>query len=138
MKSETPKVRHWFRFSLRTLFVAMTVLGLCLGWIARELRTVHGRAEMIDWCQANEGTVLNHYEGRFDPNFLESLNPEPRELSWIRGACGDQRVKVILLPSPLSLERQQELARLFPETYLAIGEGSGIRAFYDPTRAADR
>ena len=47
MSEGRAKPRRWFRFSLRTLFVAMTVLGILGGWLAWQIRAVHERDKLI-------------------------------------------------------------------------------------------
>ena len=52
--------RRWFRFSLRTLFVVVTIAGLLAGWVAYQLNWIRQRNEVIiggDWD--TDPTVLN-------------------------------------------------------------------------------
>ena len=39
--------RRWFRFSLRTLFVAVALLSLAMAWLARTASILRERNEMI-------------------------------------------------------------------------------------------
>lgn len=43
--------RRWLRFSLRTLFVMVTVFGLGLGWIGWNLKQVRNRNAFIDYLK---------------------------------------------------------------------------------------
>jgi len=45
MKDKRPIKRRWFRFSLRTLFVVVTVVCIWLGW---NWRTVRSRQEILE------------------------------------------------------------------------------------------
>jgi hypothetical protein len=45
---------HWFRFSLRTLFVVTTVLCLWIGW---NVRQVHHRAAIARLIESRGGTL---------------------------------------------------------------------------------
>ena len=53
--------RRWFRFSLRTLFVVMTVLCLGLGWLWRERNLVMERRRLTD-RRAARGTSGRHHQ----------------------------------------------------------------------------
>jgi hypothetical protein len=41
--TETKPKRRWFRFSLRTLFVLVTVVGVVAGWVAYQLNWIRQR-----------------------------------------------------------------------------------------------
>ena len=49
--------RHWFRFSLRTLFVVVTVFAVPLGWVAYQLNWIRQRREFIR-AQAERGNAM--------------------------------------------------------------------------------
>ena len=79
MTIATPK-RRWLRFSLRGMFVLVTVLGVWLGWNASIVRQRQAaRAEFL-----NEGWELNR-DG----------SPDPIRLPWIRRLLGDEPVGAI-------------------------------------------
>jgi hypothetical protein len=44
----TAPPRRRFYFSLRTLFVLMTILGLFLGWVGAQLKWIHDRTKRYD------------------------------------------------------------------------------------------
>ena len=44
---DTPKPRRWFSFRLRTLFVAVTLLGCIFGWLGTTLRNVREREAVL-------------------------------------------------------------------------------------------
>ena len=46
--------RRRFRFSLISLFVALTVLGIGLGWLGHRVRQ---RSQMMQWIENNGGSV---------------------------------------------------------------------------------
>ena len=45
--TETKPKRRWFRFSLRTLFVLMMVIGICASWVAYQLNWIRQRHEFV-------------------------------------------------------------------------------------------
>ena len=76
----TPLKRRWFRFSLRTMFVVVTVLGAWLGWT---LKVRHDRAETRQWME-EQGLVLVGYE------FMDGADeaaPWAQEVIGIGGHC---------------------------------------------------
>jgi hypothetical protein len=49
--TETKPKRRWFRFSLRTLFVLVTVIGVAAGWLANQLNWIRQRHQTRDWAR---------------------------------------------------------------------------------------
>ena len=47
--TETKPKRRWFRFSLRTLLIVVTIIGIVLAWRAHELRLIRQRDKLITW-----------------------------------------------------------------------------------------
>jgi hypothetical protein len=64
------KSRRWFTYSLRTLFVLVTAVGLWLGW---ELHIVHEQSMALEWLQSNRVS----YSIWVYPAFVEDLLSEP-------------------------------------------------------------
>ena len=52
--------RRWFRFSLRTLFILVTVLSVPLGWVGWELNQVRKERHAIAWVEEMGGEVSLH------------------------------------------------------------------------------
>ena len=51
--TETKPKRRWFRFSLRTLFVLVTIISLPFGWIAYQLNWIQQRHDFFSHYQYN-------------------------------------------------------------------------------------
>jgi hypothetical protein len=47
MDANLPKPRSWFRFSLRTMFVLVTVLCVVLSWSAYQLNWIRQRHDFL-------------------------------------------------------------------------------------------
>ncbi len=47
-------MRRWIRFRLRTLFVAMTVLGIALAWFGIQWKWVQDRRQALAWLGASK------------------------------------------------------------------------------------
>ena len=80
------KPRRWFRFSLRTMFVLLTVFGVWLGW---EYRVVAERNAVRRFIEDHGGAFRT----------LDKNNPayKPR-LPWVRRLLGDEPAAAVLLP----------------------------------------
>jgi len=95
--------RLWLRFSLRTMFVAFTVIAVWLGWTSR---LVHERR-----------AVLKDHS-RFWPTFVDtgagSGGPTPT-ITWVRQIMGDRAVQEIWVSRRATDDDLQLATRLFPE-----------------------
>jgi len=106
--------RRWFRYSLRTLFMVVTVTGAATGWLLREWRFVAQRQAAI--AQAWE---------IFDPappfkSKLEVANRSKPRIAFWRTLMGDKAISVI------TTEPEQDLAQLkalFLEAQVQVGNG---------------
>ena len=62
----TVPIRRWFRFSLRTLLIAVTLVGLFLGWLGVQWKWLAGRREARRWLgAAKESMVSPAMPGKF-------------------------------------------------------------------------
>ena len=53
--TETKPKRRWFRFSLRTLFVLVTIIGVAAGWVEQQLNWIRQRHTFL---QAHDRSLL--------------------------------------------------------------------------------
>jgi hypothetical protein len=118
MSEDKPR-RRWFSFSLRTLFVLVTIFGV---WLGLQVKWMQDRHAALDWVKAQEvvwheipvsqGAIL----GRDAPWQLRLL-----------GESGAEQVSV-LVENDERAPRQQTLERLFPEAeVLVLTPGPGYR-----------
>jgi hypothetical protein len=120
MTDVKPK-RRWFRFSLRTLFVLVTVL--CL-WLAYQMSFVHQRKRLLSRLDSVVPGRYPTYETAIrngEPCVLvgEVVTPSECQLSWIRKAFGDKLVPVIFLPKSISADEVKEFRTAFPESIVS-------------------
>jgi hypothetical protein len=107
--------RRWFRFSLRTMLVVVTILSVWLAWessVVRQRRTAlaelraSGAYQVVTaeaWSQQN-----SPFAGLFAP---------PKSVSWMRKWLGDEAVQEIWYswyPAPTESELAH-LRKVFPE-----------------------
>ena len=93
--TETKPKRRWFRFSLRTLFVVVTIISLPLGWIAYQL----------SWIQQR-----HHFFSHYQYNGMH-MRPGSEYPPWSLRLFGESRQGYLLVDP----ERIEEAQRLFPE-----------------------
>lgn len=48
--------RRWFRFSLRGLFVVVTLFALLSAWMVYQLNWIRQRHQALDWLNSSEGS----------------------------------------------------------------------------------
>lgn len=107
------KVRHWFQFSVRTLVVAMIVVGIWLGIVTNRARR---QREAVSAISQVGGTVCYDYQkagkrpNAFDPR---KLPPGPE---WLRRLIGPEIfqdvVMVDLKGKPINDQLFNELRKL--------------------------
>ena len=114
----TPK-RRWPRFTLRTLFVVVTLFGLVAGWVDYSLNWIRQREELLSKQRARASQT--GYIGSFfcDPPPVARYAPG---LLWVFGEKPHSQVELVFLADsgrqkPNDLEQKEiKLARqLFPE-----------------------
>jgi hypothetical protein len=100
--------RRWFRFSLRTLFVVVTLAAL-MPWLAVNLHWMHQRSAMID--------------SRWYPLEGEKRAPWPL---WLFGARGFARINARVPPEKVAGIQEAARAgrihyqRIFPEVEVVV------------------
>ena len=93
---------HRPRFSLRTLFVLVTIAGVCAGWVAYQLNWIRERHKFV-----------NEY-GAVEP---PGLSPEPiTGLPWSLKLFGEAPEYEVLAPET-EVQRAHEL---FPEATVTV------------------
>ena len=114
--------RHWFRFSLRTLFVAVTALA---GWLGYELHWIRERHEVRRVLESRGGGLQSGDEYKAAVDEWQRFVPETEkirsEIPWVRRILGD--VPVVIINAPIDRLSEQELSRIrraFPEAFVAL------------------
>jgi len=88
---------RWFRFSLRTLFVAIAWFGVWLGW---QKYVISVRNDFVNRIVSKGGAVAMD---------------RPTELSWIRRMLGDHAVASIVIEDNAGVFEIGQVRLLFPE-----------------------
>jgi len=99
------KPRRWFRFSLRTFFVLLTVLGAGLGWCCWQWRVVTERSSVRSLCETHQCIFWPH---ALSPPGGGGMAIIVNEAPLARRLMGDRSVKSIDFPTDVP---QNELRR---------------------------
>src|SRR5687768_10104024 len=86
---EKPR-RRWSRFSLRTLFVVVTVVAVPLGWVGYQLNWIRQRRELFRTVLITEAPFIADYHSRPDaPVGLQMFGERGYHGLWIRSEDPD-------------------------------------------------
>src|SRR6185295_13425527 len=110
--SPTAPRRRWFRFSLRTLFLVVAILGVFHGWLGVQLKWMYDRHEALQWA-------LDHKEP-----VVISLEPPEVELPWQLTLLGERPQRTTFYFAPCTDEQLAQIERvrkLFPEANVQYG-----------------
>jgi hypothetical protein len=114
--------RRWFRFSLRTLLVFVTIASAGFGWIGMQVRKVHRQRVAVEAIKKMGGCLFYDYEVAA---FLDDIPPKdpsirpaaiPPGPEWLRKVVGDdflaKVVKVDRVPAEFSDDAMVHFATL--------------------------
>ena len=65
------------RFSLRTLFVLVTIIALPLGWVAYQLNWIRQRHALNDWAKRHDVKYIFFKDSEYQPSWVLWLFGEP-------------------------------------------------------------
>ena len=100
--------RRWFRFSLPTLFVLVTVIGIGAGWVAYQLNWIRQRHNFL-----NTGDIASEVP---PPGFSDSAAIWP--LSWF----GETAPNLIFA----AVAKMKRAQALFPEVTIKQMPDAGL------------
>jgi hypothetical protein len=113
MSGATKPRRFQFRFSLRTLFVLLTLFGMLLGWLDWNRRQVNEREKLFHSVAAR---------GAMFGSLNSSVPRKPLTLVW--SLLGATAVGLIEVPDGTCSEQElHRLMSLFPEARVVVRPG---------------
>jgi hypothetical protein len=127
----TPRRRR--SFSLRMLFVVVTVLACCIGWVGWQIRAIQERQLEAQHLQDLGSAVLNWkwYKGVRQEYY--------HRIPWWRSWLGDDSYVLICEPEAgFNQAYAEKLGRIFPEAEIAWRMPSAEPADDSPTTQVDR
>jgi hypothetical protein len=98
--TDTKPKRRWFRFSLRTLFVMVTIIGVAAGWAGYQLNWIRQRHAFIS---NSPPKIVGLVAGRNDPTFKSP---------WTLNLFGEEPIRKLL---GVQEQYVSEAKALFPE-----------------------
>src|SRR5947209_5300047 len=108
-----------FRFSLRTLLVAVTLTGTFLGWLGSEWRFVRDRQAYAGRARAEGGNAVTYLGSLFlctsaeYPNRHALILPAPSVPFWRRW-LGDESFGLVVVPAAWPKPEALKVKSLFP------------------------
>jgi len=122
-------MRFWPRFSLRTLLIAVTVLGVALGYVGTLLVRVRHQRQVVASIEAAGGKVIYDYQFLMEAELDYTLNPDDSK-QWINSNSDGKRVRYRRDAQGRTIEKQVETPpgprvarRLLGEDIFAYVEG---------------
>ena len=104
-----PPKRRWYQFSLRTLFVVVTLLAIPCSYVGWQAGIVRKREAMRPW--------LREHGWRVFPA-TENYEPLPAgAIPWIRRCFGDEPVFEIGFPPSSDASEINDVRATFPEAH---------------------
>ena len=100
--------RRWFQFSIRTMFVLVTVLTVLGYWLGYQLNWIHERHN------ARVGTGIGKAAIRQPDGSTKWIVLTP-DAPWPLGWFGEKGVKFLMLPKSTPREEVDRILALFPE-----------------------
>ena len=97
------------RYSLRTLFVAVTLFCLWLGW---QVHCVQVRKDWLMRVQAAGGRV--YFGDTFREKYPTLTQQAPQEVSWYRRLLGDRSVHTLFVIVNDPKDKQRAAAEVAP------------------------
>ena len=103
--------RHWFRYSLRTLLLAMVVISLALGWFTARMKKAKRQKAAVSAIVSLSGLVVFDDQPD-DLTAAPTVSPVPR---WLRNLLGDDFFRTavhVVAFNDASMEAVRELPEI--------------------------
>jgi len=112
------RTRRWWRFSLRTLLVGVTVLAVWLGWNANVIlqrKAMRRWIEQVGGRAAVDGQTAELSGETYLPLFWRQADERSWRITPWRRLMGDQPLDVIVIPPGVGAGNIRLIRMLFPE-----------------------
>jgi hypothetical protein len=112
MASASPRRR--FQFSLRTLFVVVTLLAVACGYVVRQREIV---MERMGWH-----SIIQNLGGHL-VKAVDAQRPIIARIPWLRECWGDSAIQFIVLPIKSKADLNK-IKSVFPEAEVSLSASS--------------
>ena len=119
MEAEPPQAepperkRRWYQFRLRTLFVAVTLLAVPMGYVGGQVKVVRERKAWLSTIRDRGGNVVTVQ--------MVGLYFKPREpISSFREWLGDIAIQGMQLPTDTKADDVDRIKIAFPESDITL------------------
>jgi hypothetical protein len=124
----TPAPKRWFRWSLRTFFVVLTVPGAWFGWQLHQVKERDRQIQSRDFLRLLEYPERKNVTERWvrkghDLQKIELDAPKPRkEMPYVWSLLGAERLEMdIQLPDDkYTTSDMRRIQSLYPECYVSL------------------
>jgi len=105
-----PRPERWPQFTLRGMFVLVTILGVFFGWLGVQVKWIHERRAARIWIAEHQPPPQTSYK-----MFSRKLLP------WVLRLFGEQPVlSISVAVAPGEKDEAERLQKLFPEADIDI------------------
>ncbi len=104
--------RRWLRFSLKSLFILIAILGVVLGWVTYELKWIRDRHAFLD---EQETAKLTEVNSNWNLAATLIIYTDAPGWLWLFGEYGQASLEVRATPSLTLPEAADRARHLFPE-----------------------
>lgn len=104
----TKPLSRWFRFSLRTFFVVLTLFGV---WFGLQVKWIQKRRDTLRWIKAHGGQEISYESIVY---LVGDPLPPPKPVPWSLRMLGEPSVYNISIINGTD-ETVQRVKSLFPE-----------------------
>ena len=129
-----PSKRRWFRFSLRTMFVVVTVIGVYIGW---QLKIVRERKDLLAELKSIASDKYI-YVGLESSEYNAQVDLQRYRVPLIRRLLGDESCLQLTFSTDCRADLIGRAEAAFPESRLYMimpGENYIIADFRDSLKA---
>lgn len=120
MGNQSKPRRRWFRFTLRTLFVLLTVFGLGGGWLVSQINLLKERRLLVARIEQCRRNAFAHSFAMYSPDDYPgvSLTADRYWCSLGPRLLGDTGYHFLRLPQHVTAGEAQRYVKAFPEAFI--------------------
>jgi len=131
------KSRRWFRFSLRTMLVLVTLVGITIGWTGMQLKWIRDRQEAIRWLESSADPNDTDGAWRGGRQYTTYESYQNSNAPWSLRLFGERGIDRLHIDKsalrPNDRHQARDFEKLFPEARIRIYDGATFLYELKPT-----